>query len=179
MTAATKQARPLVSRAVIWAGLAVGTAVTILAVMNGARVPRLEIVLSVLATWTLLAVLAVVVVELLRRHHRAIGRHGWRYGKRGAIATARGARAVGRGAAARSLPWRTRVLDALRARWAARGSEPLMFRRTAGAPGPGTEGPEPPAWPGLEETGEDPAGDREGRAEGGEPGPDSPSWGTR
>ena len=174
--AAAKQARTLVSRAVIWAGLALGTAVTVLAVMNGIRVPRLEIVLSVLATWALLTVLAVVAVELLRRHHRAIGRHGWRYGKRGAIATARGARAVGRGAAARSLPWRTRVLAALRARWAARGSEPLMVRRTVGAPGPGTGGPEPPAWPGLEETGEDPAGGREGRAEGGEPGPDSPSW---
>jgi hypothetical protein len=174
--AAAKQARALVSRAVIWAGLALGTAVTVLAVMNGIRVPRLEIVLSVLATWALLALLAVVAVELLRRHHRAIGRHGWRYGKRGAIATARGARAVGRGAAARSLPWRTRVLAALRARWAARGREPLMVRRTADAAGAGTEGPEPRTWPGLEETGEDPAGGREGRAEGGEPGPDSPSW---
>ena len=76
MTAtATKQARALVSRAVIWAGLALGTAVTVLAVMNGIRIPRLEVVLSVVATWALLTVLAVVVVELLRRHHRAIGRH--------------------------------------------------------------------------------------------------------
>ena len=87
MTAtATKQARTLVSRAVIWAGLALGTFLTVLAVMNGIRVPRLEVVLSVLATWALLTVLAVVVVELLRRHHRAIGRHAARYGKRGAAA---------------------------------------------------------------------------------------------
>ena len=141
MTAtATKQARTLVSRAVIWAGLALGTCLTVLAVMNGIRVPRLEVVLSVIATWALLTVLAVVAVELLRRHHRAIGRHAVRYGKRGAVATARGARAVGRGAAARSRPWRTRVLAALRARWAARGSEPLMFRRTAGAAGPAPGG---------------------------------------
>ena len=97
MTAtATKQARTLVSRAVIWAGLALGTAVTVLAVMNGIRIPRLEVVLSVLATWALLTVLAVVVVELLRRHHRAIGRHAVRYGKRGAVATARHARRHGR-----------------------------------------------------------------------------------
>ena len=46
MTATTaKQARTLVSRAVIWAGLALGTAVTVLAVMNGIRIPRLEVVL--------------------------------------------------------------------------------------------------------------------------------------
>ena len=42
--------RTWLSRAVIWTGLALGTAVTVLAVMNGIRVPRLETVLSVLAT---------------------------------------------------------------------------------------------------------------------------------
>ena len=54
MTAATEQARTLVSRAVIWAGLALGTCLTVLAVRNGIRVPRLEVVLSVIATWALL-----------------------------------------------------------------------------------------------------------------------------
>ena len=111
MTAtATHQARTLVSRAVIWAGLALGTAVTVLAVMNGIRVPRLEVVLSVLATWALLTVLAVVVVELLRRHHRAIGRHAVRYGKRGAVAAARHARRHGRTALPRG--WWRRPLPA-------------------------------------------------------------------
>ena len=44
MTAtAAKQARTLVSRAVIWAGLALGTFLTVLAVMHGIRVPRLEV----------------------------------------------------------------------------------------------------------------------------------------
>ena len=85
---ATEQARTLVSRAVIWTGLALGTFLTVLAVMHGIRVPRLEVVLSVIATWALLTVLTVVAVELLRRHHRAIGRHAARYGKRGAVATA-------------------------------------------------------------------------------------------
>src|SRR6266566_9467396 len=69
------------SRAVIWAGLALGTAVTVLAVMNGIRVPRLEVVLSVLATWALLAAGVTVALALLRRHHPAIRHHG----KRGAI----------------------------------------------------------------------------------------------
>ncbi len=110
------------SRAVIWAGLALGTAVTVLAVMNGIRIPRLEVVLSVLATWALLAALAVTGLEMLRRHHRAIGRHGWRYGKPGAIATARGAAVVARGAAVRSRPWRARIIAAAEARWAARSA---------------------------------------------------------
>jgi hypothetical protein len=129
MATAARQGRALVSRAVIWAGLALGTAGTVLAVMHGIRIPRLETVLSVLSTWALLTVLAVAAAGLLRRHYRAIGRHGWRYGKRGAVAAARGVGAVARAAAARSGPWRTRVLAALRARWAARSSQPLMFRR--------------------------------------------------
>ena len=68
----------------VWAGLAAGTAVTVLAVMHGIRIPGLEVVLSVLATWVLLMVLAVTVAELARRHHRALARHAWRHGKRGA-----------------------------------------------------------------------------------------------
>ena len=127
MTAtATKQARKLVSRAVIWAGLALGTAVTVLAVMNGVRVPRLETVLSVLATWALLAVLAVVAVELLRRHHRAIGRHGWRYGRRGTLATARHARRHG----GTALRW---LVSRAAPRWENRERQPLMFRKLRGA----------------------------------------------
>src|SRR5260370_37484733 len=96
MATATEQARTLVTRAVIWTGLAVGTFLTVLAVRNGIRVPRLEVVLSVLATWALLTVLAVVVTEMLRRQHRAIGRHAVRYGKQGAVATASHAHRHGR-----------------------------------------------------------------------------------
>jgi hypothetical protein len=126
--AAAKQPRALVSRAVIWAGLALGTFLTVLAVRNGIRIPRLEVVLSVAATWALLTVLAVVAVGLLRRHHRAIGRHAVRYGKQGAAGTARHARRHGRTAlrwlAARAAP-----------RWENRDRQPLMFRKLRGDPG--------------------------------------------
>jgi hypothetical protein len=139
---ATKQAQALVSRAVIWAGLAFGTAVTVLAVMNGIRIPRLEVVLSVAATWALLTVLAVAVVELLRRHHRAIGRNAVRYGKRGALATAGHARRHGGGA----LRW---LVSRAAPRWENREHRPLMFRKLDGEPeGPpaeteGSEGSHP------------------------------------
>ena len=126
MTAtATKQGRALVSRAVIWTGLALGTAVTVLAVMNGIRVPRLEVVLSVVATWALLTVFAVAAAELLRRHHRAIGRHAVRYGKRGAVATARRARRHGGTVRA----W---LVAKTAPRWESREHQPLMFRRLRG-----------------------------------------------
>ena len=120
-----EQARTLVSRAVIWAGLALGTFLTVLAVMHGIRVPRLEVVLSVIATWALLTVLAVVAAELLRRHHRAIGRHAVRYGKRGAAGTARHARRHG-GTALRWLVARAAP------RWENREHQPLMFRKLRG-----------------------------------------------
>ncbi len=85
-TSAVPAARPI-SRAVIWLGLAAGTAITVLAVMHGIRIPGLEIVLSVLATWALLMVLAVTAAELARRHHRAAAAHAWRHGRRGAAFT--------------------------------------------------------------------------------------------
>jgi hypothetical protein len=139
-TTAAKQARTLVSRAAIWAGLALGTFLTVLAVRNGIRVPRLEVVLSVLATWALLTVLAVVVAEMLRRHHRAIGRHAVRYGKQGAVATARHAHRHG-GTALRWLVARAAP------RWENRQHQPLMFRRHSRDPdsAAGDRGPEAPA----------------------------------
>ena len=92
----------LTGRAVIWAGLAAGTAITVLAVLHGIRVPGLQVVLSVLATWALLVIGAITAAELLRRHHRALARHAARHGKRGALFAARhgrrGALAAGRGA---------------------------------------------------------------------------------
>jgi len=74
---------PLLGRPVVWAGLATGTAVTVLAVVHGIRFPGLQVVLSVLVTWLLLMVLAVTVAELARRHHRAAARHAWRHSRRG------------------------------------------------------------------------------------------------
>jgi hypothetical protein len=126
MTATTaKQARTLVSCAVVWAGLALGTAVTVLAVMNGIRIPRLETVLSVLATWALLALLAIAAGELLRRHHRAIAGHAARHGKRGALAAVRGSRRGARSATS----W---LVAKAGPRWEHREHRPLMFRRLPG-----------------------------------------------
>jgi hypothetical protein len=146
-TAAAKQARTLVSRAVVWTGLALGTAVTVLAVMNGIRIPRLEVVLSVLATWALLALLAIAVVELLRRHHRAIAGHAARHGKRGALAAARGTRRGSRSATA----W---LAAQAAPRWENRERQPLMFRKLRGEPedpaaepAPEAEAPAPGAVP--------------------------------
>jgi hypothetical protein len=127
MAAATEQARTLVSRAVIWAGLALGTCLTVLAVRNGIRVPRLEVVLSVIATWALLTVLTVVVVELLRRHHRAIGRHAARHGKRGAVAIATHARRHGG-------TLRAWLVAKAAPRWENREHRHLMFLRLRGQP---------------------------------------------
>ena len=143
MATATEQARTLVTRAVIWTGLAVGTCLTVLAVRNGIRVPRLEVVLSVLATWALLTVLSVVAVELLRRHHRVLRHHG----KRGAVAAARrtrtGARSATAWLAAKAAP-----------RWENREHRPLMFRKLRGEPedpaaepAPEAEAPAPGAAP--------------------------------
>ena len=141
MTATTaKQARTLVSRAVVWAGLALGTAVTVLAVMNGIRIPRLEVALSVLATWALLALFAVAAGELLRRHHRAIASHAVRHGKRGALAAARGTRRGTRSASA----W---LVAQAGPRWASREHQPLMFRKLRGEPASSTAEPVPEAEP--------------------------------
>ena len=115
-----------IGRAVIWIGLALGTAVTVLAVMNGIRIPGLEVVLSVAATWVLLIVLAVTVAELLRRHHRAMGRHAWRHGKRGVLFARRRTRR-GAGAAAGYLAAKAA------ARWQDREHRPLMFTRRGAA----------------------------------------------
>ena len=95
---------PAVGRPVLWTGLALGTAVAVLAMLNGIRIPGLEVVLSVLATWVLLMVLAVTVAELLRRHHRALARHAARHGKRGALLAARHSRRGSQSAARSRLP---------------------------------------------------------------------------
>jgi hypothetical protein len=91
--------RALAGRAVIWIGLALGTAATVLAVRHRIRIPGLGVVLSVTITWLLLIIVAVTVAELVRRHHRAAGRHAWRHGKRVALFAGRhprrGARAAG------------------------------------------------------------------------------------
>ena len=124
---------PPLGRAMVWAGLAAGTAITVLAVMHGIRIPGLQVVLSVLATWVLLMVLAVTVAELARRHHRAVAKHAWRHGKRGARFAGHH---TGRGA---SWLW-GQLASKAATRWGSREHRPLMFTRASG-PQPEPGGP--------------------------------------
>jgi hypothetical protein len=146
-------ARAPIGRAVIWTGLALGTAMTVLTVMHGIRFPGLEVVLSVILTWLLLIIMAVTVTELLRRHHRALARHAARHGKRGALFAARhgrrGALAAGRGARRGGRSAFGYLAQKAAARWENREHRPLMFGRTHPASPPetpaGTAGPPPPS----------------------------------
>jgi len=142
----------LTGRAVIWTGLAAGTAITVVAVLHGIRVPGLQVVLSVLATWALLVIGAITAAELLRRHHRALARHAARHGKRGALFTARhsrrGALVAGRGARRGSRSAAGYLTRKAAARWQNRAHRPLLFTRHGGAAPQtpaGTAGPAPAA----------------------------------
>ena len=112
-----------IARAVLLAGIALGTCLTILVMWDGVRlrIPDLPSIigtaLGAVIVWVLFMGAASALSELTRRHHRAVLRHGWRHSKRGA-------RAAYRGAANRSRPWRTRFLTAIRARWDGRGIDP-------------------------------------------------------
>lgn len=108
---------PFLTRAVLWIGLALGTFLTVVAVMNGFRVPGVQVVPSVILTWVWMAALAIVGAALLRRHHRALARHAARHTKRGAVAAGRGTR-KGTGAAAGYLTAKAA------ARWQARTGKP-------------------------------------------------------
>ena len=151
---------------------------TVLAVMNGIRVPRLEIVLSVLATWALLALLAVVAVGLLRRHHRAIGRHGV------AVRQARGDRH--RPGRPSRRPGRRRQVTSVAQAGPRRAAGQVGRTRQRAAHVPPARPAQPAPAPrgrnlrrgqAWKKTGEDPAGGRRRAGhEGGEPGPDSPTW---
>ena len=137
--------KTLTGRAVIWTGLVAGTAITVLAVLHGIRIPGLEVVLSVLATWALLVAGAITAAELLRRHHRALARHAARHGKRGALLAARhsrrGALAAARGAHRGSQSAAGYLTRKAAARWQNREHRPLMFHRTR----PGGPAPQTPA----------------------------------
>ncbi len=144
--------KALTGRAVIWSGLTAGTAITVLAVLHGIRVPGLQVVLSMLATWALLVIGAITAAELLRRHHRALARHAVRHGRRGALFTARhsrrGALAAGRGARRSSQSAAGYLTQKAAARWQNRAHRPLLFTRHSG-PAPetpaGAAGPAPAA----------------------------------
>jgi hypothetical protein len=130
-----KQARALVSRAVIFTGIALGTCLAVLAITDGARLRLgdmpgwLGAVLGAVLVWVLIVLAAVTAAELVRRHHRTAGRYALRHGKRGAAATARHSRTL--------LAW---LVSKAAPRWENREHRPLMFRRRRGEPeGPATE----------------------------------------
>ena len=133
MATTTEQARTLVSRAVLWTGLALGTCLAILAITDGVRLriggmpSVLGVILGAVMVWVLIVLAAVTLAELVRRHHRAAIRHGWRHGKRGGAAAVGWSRRAAQGAAVRSRPWRTRMITAMQTRWAARTAEPLLI----------------------------------------------------
>jgi hypothetical protein len=74
----------------MWTGLALGTTLAVLAMMNGVRLkvggtpPLIGWFLGGLIIWLMVVGAATLVAELLRRHHREIGRYAGRQAGRGA-----------------------------------------------------------------------------------------------
>ena len=99
----------------MWTGLMLGTALAVLAMVNGVRLrvggipPFLGWVLGGLLVWLLVVLVTAGIAELLRRHHRAIGRHAGRGARQGLRFAgrhgSRGLHAAGRWADSR---WRDR-----------------------------------------------------------------------
>ena len=88
--AARPASRLPVSRPVLWTGIALGAFLAAEALLHRLVLPLgLPGFVSAAITAVLIVALAVVVVELTRRHHRTVARHAIRYGKRGAVASAR------------------------------------------------------------------------------------------
>ena len=126
-------ARTGLSRAVIWTGIALGTALAILAMTDGARLRLgampgwLGAVLGAVIVWALIVLAAVTLAELTRRHHRTARRYAIRQGKRGAVATGRMARKHGRALIARAAAWAA-------PRWQNRGHQPRQDRKPEDPP---------------------------------------------
>ena len=106
-------------RAVLFTGLTLGTCLTALAYMDGARlavpgVPHLiGVTLGAVLVWLAMAAMVTWLAELLRRHHRTLAAHAGRQGKRGTLAAGRMAGRGGRSVTSRLTAWAGR-------RWAAR-----------------------------------------------------------
>ena len=110
-TETTGPARTGLSRAVIWTGIALGTALAILAMTDGARLRLgampgwLGVILGAVIVWALIVLAAVTLAELTRRHHKTARQYAIRQGKRGALATGRTARKHGRRLIDRAAAW--------------------------------------------------------------------------
>ena len=111
MSAASPAARSGLSRAVVWTGIALGTALAVLVMSDGAvlrvgGVPSwLGLFLGGLLVWTLIVVAAVTLAELARRHHRAAARYAAEQGRRGGTAAIRAGRHHGARLASAAASW--------------------------------------------------------------------------
>jgi hypothetical protein len=148
--AASRPGRRLpVSRAVLWAGIALGVFLAAEAMIHGLVLPfSLGVIANAALTFVLIVVLAVAMAELARRHHRTVAGHAARHGKRaigyGRRQSAAGARLAGRHAGT-GLAW---LAAKTRSRWERRGHWPLMFRRRRGEPESTSPEDEPVPAPG-------------------------------
>jgi hypothetical protein len=132
------------SRAVVWTGVALGTAVAVLAMTSGAllRVGGLPawagVILGAVIVWALIVAAAVTLAELTRRHHKTAARFAFRQGKRGGLAAGRAARRSVRAAVTRAAAWagpRWQSRQAARPRnGPAAGTPPAATRRPDGKP---------------------------------------------
>ncbi len=142
---ATKQAGTLVGRAVLWTGIALGTCLAVLAITDGVRLriggmpSVLGVIIGAAVVWALIVLAAVTLAEVVRRHHRTVGRYALKHGKRGAVATGRHARRHG----GTALRWLTAKAAC---RWENREHRPVMFLRLRGEP----EDPAADTVPGAE-----------------------------
>jgi hypothetical protein len=119
----------------MWTGLALGTALAVLAMVDGVRLriggtpPLIGWFLGGLLVWMLVVGAATGVAELLRRHHRAIGRYAGRQAGHGARRSLRFAHRHGRRGVDAASRWADR-------RWATRQSDPEPVQ-ACGPSGPG------------------------------------------
>jgi hypothetical protein len=110
-TAEAETAGTGLSRAVIWTGIALGTALAVLVISDGARLRIggmpgwLGVSVGAVIVWVLIVLAAVTLAELTRRHHKTAGKYALRQGKRGALATGRRARRHGRALITRGAAW--------------------------------------------------------------------------
>jgi hypothetical protein len=86
----------------VWTGLALGTAVAIWAMTDGARLQLggmpswIGAALGAVVVWALIVLATTTLAELTRRHYKDAAKYALRQGRRGGSATARGARGARR-----------------------------------------------------------------------------------
>ena len=141
---ARQQSGSGLSKAVVWIGIMLGTALAILAITNGALLrvggmpDWLGVTLGVLIVWVLIVLAAVTLAELTRRHHKTARRYAIRQARRGAVATGRAACRHSQALITRAAAWagpRWQARQAARTRGdTAAGMAPAATRRPDGKP---------------------------------------------